>query len=112
MGSVLKAYYPSRDIALIKHALSGSNLYAQWNPGKDNTDTLHFGPEYRIFVQTVEEALKGLRAEGYDPAIRAMVWQQGEGDARDIAGMDNSNSYGKNLRHFIQELTLNSLFKA
>lgn len=104
MGSTLKRHYPEQHIALIKHALSGSNLYAQWNPGKDNADELHFGPEYRIFVHTVEEALKELSAAGYQPTIRAMVWQQGEGDARDIAGMENSNNYGQNLRHFIQRV--------
>jgi hypothetical protein len=101
MGSDLKKQYPKHDIALIKHALSGSNLYSQWNPGKNNSDDLNFGPEYQKFVHAVEEALKGLRASGYVPTIRAMVWQQGEGDARDIAGMENSNNYGKNLRHFI-----------
>ena len=101
MGSVLKNQYPNHDIALIKHALSGSNLYSQWNPGKNNIDELNFGPEYREFIQTVEEAINGLRACSYEPTIRAMVWQQGEGDARDIAGIENSNNYGKNLRHFI-----------
>lgn len=104
MGSALKKQNPKQDIALVKHALSGSNLYSQWNPGNNNKDELNFGPEYSKFVHTVEEALKGLRASGYEPTIRAMVWQQGEGDARDIAGMENSNNYGKNLRHFIQRV--------
>jgi hypothetical protein len=104
MGTALKRHYPNKQIAVIKHALSGSNLYSQWNPGKDNMDTLHFGPEYEKFVRTVEDGLEGLRARSYKPTIRAMVWQQGEGDARDIAGMENSNNYGKNLRHFIQRV--------
>ena len=104
MGSALKKQYPNQDIGLVKHALSGSNLYSQWNPGFNNKDELNFGREYSIFVHTVDEALKGLRASGYVPTIRAMVWQQGEGDARDIAGMENSNNYGKNLRHFIQRV--------
>ena len=101
LGTALKKENPHRDIALIKHALSGSNLYAQWNPGSNNKDEQNFGPEYKIFIHIVEEGLHGLRARGYAPTIRAMVWQQGEGDARDIAGMENSNNYGKNLRHFI-----------
>lgn len=101
MGTVLKKQYPGQEIALIKHALSGSNLYAQWNPGKNMKDGENFGPEYRKFVQTVEVAMESLRNKSYTPTIRAMVWQQGEGDARDIAGMENSNNYGKNLRHFI-----------
>jgi hypothetical protein len=104
MGGALKKQYPGQEIALIKHALSGSNLYAQWNPGSANDDRLNFGPEYSKFVHTVEEALKGLRALGYAPTIRAMVWQQGEGDARDIAGMENSRAYGQNLRHFIERV--------
>ena len=104
MGSALKKQYPGQDIALIKHALSGSNLYSQWNPGNNNKDELSFGPEYGKFIHTVEEAIKGLKSFGYEPTIRAMVWQQGEGDARDIAGMENSNNYGKNLRHFIQRV--------
>ena len=33
-----------------------------------------------------------------------MVWQQGEGDARDIAGMENSLNYGANLNHFIKRV--------
>ena len=104
MGSALKEQCPDQEIALIKHALSGSNLYAQWNPGSNNTDAHDFGPEYQIFIHTVDVALKELRARGYEPGIRAMVWQQGEGDARDIAGMENSINYGKNLRHFIQRV--------
>jgi len=104
MGGALKKESTEQHIALIKHALSGSNLYAQWKPGNNNADELNFGPEYKKFVHTVEEGLKGLKASGYAPAIRAMVWQQGEGDARDIAGMENSISYGKNLRHFIQRV--------
>lgn len=104
MGTALKKRSGGKEIALIKHALSGSNLYAQWNPGKDNEDELNFGPEYRKFVQTVDEALKGLRDRSYDPAIMGMVWQQGEGDARDIAGMEHSNQYGENLRHFVQRV--------
>ena len=104
MGSALKKHYPDQDIALIKHALSGSNLYAQWNPGKNNSDEGNFGPEFREFIHTVEDGIKGLKACGYAPTIRAMVWQQGEGDARDIAGMENSRNYGNNLRHFIQRV--------
>mgnify|MGYP001826136019 CR=1 FL=1 len=104
MGTALKKQYPDQTIALIKHALSGSNLYAQWNPGNLNDDEQNFGPEYSKFIHTVKEGLKGLRACGYVPAIRAMVWQQGEGDARDIAGMENSNNYGNNLRHFIERV--------
>lgn len=104
LGSRLKAYYPERRIALIKHAYSGSNLYKDWQPGEDKSDTLRFGEQFRYFVQTVEQGLDQLREMGYSPRLRAMVWQQGEGDARDIAGLEHSENYGHNLNHFIQRV--------
>ena len=33
-----------------------------------------------------------------------MVWQQGEGDARDIAGIKNALSYGANLNNLIKRI--------
>ena len=104
MGTALKKAYPDREIAMIKHGLSGSNLYYHWNPGKDKSDSINFGPEYKKFINTVVAGLKDLERQGYKPQIKAMVWQQGEGDARDIAGMENSNNYGKNLNHFIKRV--------
>ena len=104
MGTILKELNPNREIALIKHALSGSNLYNQWNPGENESDIENFGLEFSKFINTVEKGLKQLEAEGFTPKIKAMVWQQGEGDARDIAGMENSRNYGNNLRHFINRI--------
>jgi len=101
MGTTLKKLYPDREIAIIKHALSGSNLYEQWAPGMNKKDTANFGPEFRKFIHTVESGLMELKAKGYKPRIKAMVWQQGEADARDIAGMENNRNYDKNLQHFI-----------
>ena len=94
MGTRLKQLNPDREIALIKHALSGSNLYEQWNPGKNKKDTANFGPEFRKFIHTIEAGLRELEAKGYNPEIKAMVWQQGEADARDIAGKENNRNYG------------------
>ena len=99
LGTALQAYFPDRKIALIKHGLSGSNLYEQWNPG--NRPGEKQGSEYAKWINTVRQALDALRADGYTPVIRAMVWQQGEADARDIAGMENSRAYGANLRNLI-----------
>jgi hypothetical protein len=102
MGTKLKQLNPDREIALIKHALSGSNLYEQWAPGKNKKDTKNFGPEFKKFIHTVISGMKELEAKGYEPKIKAMVWQQGEADARDIAGEENNRIYGKNLHHFIE----------
>ena len=102
LGTKLQSLYPKRRIALIKHALSGSNLYKQWNPGNRPGDVR--GEEYVKFVETVKNALVDLKKQGYRPIIRAMVWQQGEADARDIAGMDQSRRYGPNLKNFIEQV--------
>ena len=98
LGTALQKYFPDRKIALIKHALSGSNLYSQWNPGNGETEA---GEEYRKWLETVYQGLNKLKEKGFIPVIRAMVWQQGEGDAREIAGMENSRKYGENLRNLI-----------
>lgn len=102
LGTSLQAQFPNKRWALIKHALSGSNLYSQWNPGKSATDTQ--GPEYVKFIQTVRQGLQALKQRGDTPVIKAMVWQQGEADARDIAGMGVSKAYGTNLKHLIERL--------
>lgn len=102
LGTKLKQYFPSRNIALVKHALSGSNLYEQWNPGNRLGEKQ--GEEYIKWINTVRTSLTLLKEKGYKPIIRAMVWQQGEADARDIAGLDNSRKYGENLRNFILQV--------
>lgn len=97
-GNRLAELNPSRPIALIKHAHSGTNLYHDWEPGKDAADVDHFGPQFKTFVETVQLGLKGLRAQGYEPTIRGMLWQQGESDAKTE---ETASEYGKNLAHFI-----------
>lgn len=102
LGTKLHKLFPERKIALIKHALSGSNLYKQWNPGNKPGETQ--GEEYVKFIQTIKNGLAKLKESGYAPVIRAMVWQQGEADARDIAGMEQSRRYGIHLRNFIEQV--------
>lgn len=102
LGTELKKLFPNREIALIKHGLSGSNLYEQWNPG--NRPGEKQGSEFTKWITTVKQGLNKLKEKGYKPVVRAMVWQQGEGDARDIAGMENSRKYGENLRNLILEI--------
>ncbi|WP_299230664.1 sialate O-acetylesterase [uncultured Bacteroides sp.] len=101
-GTSLKRYFPDSNIALIKHASSGTNLYEQWNPGNRKGEKQ--GEEYIKFINTIKASLKQLEDKGYSPMIKAMVWQQGEADAREIAGMENSRKYGENLRNFIYQI--------
>ena len=100
-GNRLAELRPARPIALIKHAHSGTNLYKEWEPGKDAADVDHFGPQFKTFVETVQLGLKALGAQGYEPTLRGMIWQQGEGDSK----IERSASdYGKNLAHLIARL--------
>ncbi|MGA2052203.1 MAG: sialate O-acetylesterase, partial [Opitutales bacterium] len=100
-GNRIQELSPNHPIALIKHAQSGTNLYDQWNPGANAADTANQGPQFRIFVQTVELGLQGLRKLGYTPTLRGMIWLQGENDAYDLA---TASQYGANLAHFIQRV--------
>lgn len=102
LGTALHKKYPDRKIALIKHGLSGSNLYNQWNPGNRSNESK--GSEYIKFIETVHKGIDTLKAEGLDPKIRAMVWHQGEGDVRTKAGLENSKRYAENLNNLISEL--------
>ena len=55
LGTKLQSLYPKPQIALIKHALSGSNLYQQWNPGNRQKNIR--GEEYINFIKTVKDAI-------------------------------------------------------
>ncbi len=102
LGTALANRFPGQRWALIKHAVSGSNLYRQWAPG--DAEGQQAGPEYRRFVETVREALAALCADGYEPRVRAMVWQQGEADARFDAPATSAQIYGARLRVFVEAL--------
>jgi hypothetical protein len=98
-GTRLHQLYPQTQIALIKHSHSGTNLYKEWNPGKNERDTSDWGPQYKVFVHTVDSGMNALRKMGYTPVIRGMIWQQGENDAMQL---DNASIlYAHNLVHFI-----------
>jgi hypothetical protein len=101
-GNRLQELEPARRIALIKHAHSGTNLFAQWAPGADAGDQAHWGQQFAILVETVNAGLAALRTQGYAPVVRGMLWQQGESDAdKDDA---NAANYGKNLAALIARI--------
>jgi len=95
-GNRIYLLIPNRNVALIKHAHSGTNLYSDWNPCSDATDAAHWGPHFAKFIRTVDAGLKALRAQGYDPKVRGMIWQQGESDI----GNGYARQYAANLTHF------------
>ena len=100
-GNRMTELYPDRQIAIIKHAVGGTNLGADWNPGVGTGDADHFGPQYATFVETVNDGISSLIAQGYVPVIRGMLWQQGERDARDSSF---GPAYDRNLSHFIRRV--------
>lgn len=102
LGTALQKKFPQKKWAIIKHALSGSNLFSQWNPGKTPQDRQ--GEEYVKFIRTVRNGLEALKQQGHTPILKAMAWQQGEGDARDIAGRENSRAYGSNLHNLVKRI--------
>ena len=97
-GNRMADLYPGRQIAIIKHAVGGTDLGANWNPGTNSNDSDHFGPQFMTFVETVDSGIDSLIAEGYTPVIKGMLWQQGERDARNSS---YGPAYDRNLSHFI-----------
>lgn len=87
-----------RPVALIKHAFTATNLAKDWNPGKDGNDRDHWGTQFQILVGTVDAGMNALRAKGFTPTIRGMIWQQGESDADET---EWAVGYAANLSHFI-----------
>ena len=87
-----------RPVALIKHALTATNLAKDWAPGKDAADRAHWGSQFEILVGTVEAGLKSLREQGFTPTLRGMAWQQGESDADET---EWAVAYAANLAHLI-----------
>ncbi len=104
IGERFRDLCPGHPIALIKHAIGGSSLEIDWRPGANAADTANFGPYYSQFVNTVNNGLAALEAQGWTPLIHAMCWQQGEQDAKDGLNAPESTTsaedYGANLGHF------------
>jgi len=97
-GNQIQARTNHRPVALIKHAVTATSLQVGWNPGKDANDRAHWGPMFEAFNGTVDAGLQALRAKGFEPTIRGMIWQQGESDAETEAA---AVSYAANLSRLI-----------
>lgn len=99
-GRKLADEMPGRRIAVIKHALGGTNLAYDWNPDP-NVPRLY--PQYDLFKNEVHNAIGELKAAGFNPIIRAMGWMQGESDALAASTFNagNPNTYQANLQGLI-----------
>lgn len=100
----LRNNQPGRpDIVLIKFALSGQPLDAGWGAAKadgggfagpepgpnrktfypgTSPDDPNIGLHYNRLHAHIAKAIKSLKAKGYAPDIRGIVWMQGEADAK------------------------------
>ncbi len=96
-GRLVADAMPGERIALIKHAIGGTNLHVQWRPGDDG----RHGPMYAGFLSTVGLACERLRQSGLEPQFEGMLWMQGESDARDGT---MARRYEENFARFIQKV--------
>lgn len=87
-------------VAVIKHAVGGTNLADCWDPGASRADASQ-GSCYRDFLATVDAALAALDAEGQPYEIAGMAWMQGEADATYEPFAD---AYADNLTHFVSRI--------
>lgn len=90
-------------IALLKYAVGGTNLFSEWKAGGSGMATSD-GTVYQDFQATIGAGLAALQAAnpGVTLALRGMIWMQGESDA--IA--TQSANYQGNLTAFIGDIRL------
>lgn len=72
-----------RSVALVKHAVGGTDLAAYWYPGATPGDA-SAGPGFSVLVDSVQAASQELDAAGRPWEWAGFVWMQGESDALDL----------------------------
>ncbi len=98
-GRELVGMYPSEQVLLIKYAVGGTNLYADWT-----TPTGEFpmgGPLWNQLKLTIDTALNDLLAMGYEYQIDGFLWMQGESDGDK---QFRANAYQTKLTNFIASM--------
>lgn len=102
-GRAMADYYEARagQIAILKYAVGGTNLYSQWKAGGDATTTGD-GPLYQDFQTTISAGMIALQMAnpGMTLVLRGMIWMQGESDAIPA----QSANYEANLTAFISDI--------
>ena len=97
MGRLLADEDPAQPVAVIKHAIGGTDLAQCWYPGAA-TDDGTAGQCYAGFKTTVDAALAELDEQGVLWRIAGMGWMQGESDA---SYAEWANAYADNLTAFV-----------
>lgn len=93
----LLAKQPKQRIAFIKGSRGGTTI-EQWGPGQPGKPDTQ-GECYRLYVDTVAKAIAALKADGHTPTIRALLWHQGESNAK-----DSTEAYQAKLEKFIARI--------
>ncbi|MEZ5940016.1 MAG: sialate O-acetylesterase [Planctomycetaceae bacterium] len=74
----LRKSTPDANLAVIKSSFSGTSLIDDWDP----TSQDEHGACYRALIEEVSTAVEQAEKQGYSCHIRAMIWVQGESDAK------------------------------
>lgn len=86
-----------RSVALVKHAVGGTDLAAYWNPGADAADP-DVGAGWSTFVASMRAAEVELDAAGRPWRWAGFAWMQGESDA---LVPEWAAAYEANLAHLV-----------
>lgn len=93
----LLAKEPKQRIAFIKGSRGGTTI-EQWGPGQPGKPDTQ-GECYRLYIDTIGKAIAALKADGHTPTIRALLWHQGESNAK-----DTTEVYQAKLEKFIARI--------
>lgn len=84
-----------------KQGEGGTTLASDWRPNGPNQQLYEAGPRWQQFAQWLPKAVAQADAQGYKLDLRAIIWMQGEDDAKTIA---DATAYQANLTKFFAAL--------
>ncbi len=89
-----------RSVALVKHAVGGTNLYSYWYPGESSADESR-GAGWSNLVASMRSAEATLDASGQPWRWAGFAWMQGESDALDAT---MASAYAENLERLLRRV--------
>lgn len=95
LGRYLQKNKPLKKIAIVKVAYNGTSI-TEWGRSKNEKITC-----YQALLNETKIAILKAKKDGINLHTRALVWVQGEGDAKEKVLADN---YENNLKNMIEAL--------
>jgi iduronate 2-sulfatase len=89
-GRTLADALPDQNIMIVKQAYGGSSLTTSWSST---------GERYAEFLETSNDAIDAVTANGDNPVLMGMIWVQGESDAK-----SSTMTYGADLTDLISRV--------